>query len=140
MPMGFLHVKADLPLHQSKLPPKGTRWFAAAKTTQKDRCGDFAEAGIRISKSIQASLRNQSRPECSRVPHSSNHARGSGGKAVFAFNIHLPLSPSANSPLGSRGTRMPPVALLLSPRERRPSCGKQQKASPTDANADELFA
>ena len=34
-------------------------------------------------------------------------AGGPGESPVAIFNIHLPLSPSANSPLGRRGTRMP---------------------------------
>ena len=34
--------------------------------------------------------------------------RGDRGEStILHFNIHLPLSPLANSPLGSRGTRMP---------------------------------
>ena len=38
---------------------------------------------------------------------SQGHEGVRGESSVFRLNIHLPLLPSANSPLGRRGTRMP---------------------------------
>ena len=52
---------------------------------------------------------NQSRQKKQPLAQPQKSRRGSGrGESPFLqLNIHLPLSPSANSPLGRRGTRMP---------------------------------
>ena len=56
-------------------------------------------------------------------------ARGGPGESPVAiFNIHLPLSPSANSPLGRRGTRMPGGFSPISPGESGlPAAGKTKR-------------
>ena len=57
-----------------------------------------------------------------------NGARGPGKSPVAIINIHLPLSPSANSPIGRRGTRMPGGFPPISPGESGlPAAGKTKR-------------
>ena len=56
---------------------------------------------------VQAILCNRAAPHMQPLCRLHRSTRGSGGSVTFCLNIHLPLLPLANSPLGSRGTRMP---------------------------------
>ena len=56
---------------------------------------------------VQAILCNRAAPLMQPLCRLHRSTRGSGGSVTFRLNIHLPLLPLANSPLGSRGTRMP---------------------------------
>ena len=78
------------------------------------RKGTRAAILQRIASALSGNSGNPLQPEpphiCSRYSDLIG-AGGGPGETPFCLNIHLPLSPLANSPLGSRGTRMPPAAL-----------------------------
>ena len=87
-------------------PRRSHQPHAAARQPQRGRCGDFAEERFRFCGNSGVPPQ-PSRPGVQPLTQARKEQAGVRGDARFRLNIHLPLSPLANSPLGRRGTRMP---------------------------------
>ena len=88
-------------------PPAG----AAAAQLAKEPVRRFCDGLLPLKAEIQSNPEQPEPPRIAAARITPKEQEGVRGKAPFCLNIHLPLSPLANSPLGSRGTRMPPAAL-----------------------------